>query len=269
MDESARWEGKEDMSRLVLSAGVVGALFLSLATPCVAGTGPFTVPVDEGASSVTVTVCIPGGCDTDVSGVSGFSVVALDDGESPGQIELHDFVLSLTDTLNIDISIFLGGLTAKGNDLELLYAEPGTMFGPEWIEDTAFLFLDVPTEALGTVDYNATGTVCIALGATGLPCIDTRDLGEQGTQTGDIGGTVTVIDGIATLTISPDVEVPLAPNNPDLGTLTISGTVVGSAPIPATPIPTLSAWGLIAMTLLTLTAGSVVWTRTRRTAVSR
>lgn len=227
-------------------------------------TGPFTIPVDEASSSVTVQVCIPGGCDSDISGVSGLSVIALDDADVPGLIELHDFDFNLTDQINIYIPVLLGSLSATGDNLRLLYAEPGTPFGPEAIEGGAFSFLGVPNNAEGTVSYNAAGTVCALMQGAGLPCADTRDLAQQGTQTGDISGTIEVVDGIATMTINPNVVIPLDPTNPDLGTLTVTGTVVGSAAVPdTTPIPAVSDWGMAIVTLALLAAASVVFHRPR------
>ncbi len=224
------------MIRLVASAAFLIAL--SSAASALAYVGPFTIPVDELSSSVTVQVCIPGGCDSDVSGVSGYSVIALDDGAAPSMIELHDFDLTLTDQINIDISIFLGGLTATGDNLRLLYAQPGTPFGPDAIEGGGFLLVGVPQNAEGTVAYDAAGTVCVAMQAGGMPCSDTQDLSQQGTQTGDISGTLEITDGIATLTINPNVEIPFDPANPELGTLTVTGTVTGSAPVPgSTTVP--------------------------------
>ena len=233
-----------------------------LAIPSLAYVGPFTIPVDESSSGVTVELCIPGGCDSDFSGVSGYFAIALDDNVNPALIDLHDFDLSLTDTIDINISVPFGGLTAIGESLRLLYAQPGTPFGPVPIEGNAFLFVDVPTNAEGTVAYNATGLVCVALQAAGLPCTDTRDLGEQGTQSGNMDGTIVVEDGVATLTINPDVEVPLDPDHPELGTLSVTGTVVGSATVPAA-IPAVSEWGMVTMTLLLITAGTLVFVRRR------
>ncbi len=218
---------------------------------------PFSIPIDEATSSVTVEVCIPGGCDSDVSSVSGFTTVALDDGVAAALMELHDFDYALTDTVNINISVFLGGLTAAGEDLRLFFATPGEPVGPADIVATDFEFLGVPTNSEGSVAYNASGSVCLALQAASQPCSDTRDLSEQETGSGDISGTLVIAGGVATLTVTPDIEVPLDPDTPDLGTLHVTGTITGSAPIPQ-PVPTTSQWGLTILALTILAAGTAL-----------
>ncbi len=222
--------------------------------------GPFVIPIDELSSMVTVEVCIPGGCDSDISAVSGFYVIGLDNGVAPNSIELHDFDISLTDPININISVFLGSLTALGENLRFLYAQPGVPIGPVAIEADSFLFVGAPTNAEGTVAYNAMGTVCAALSASGLPCVDTRDLAQLGTQSSDLAGAIVVVDGIATLTVDLNLLVPLDPLNPALGTLSVVGTVVGSAPVPdPAPIPTVSTWGAAIMTLLLAALGTAAF----------
>jgi hypothetical protein len=220
--------------------------------------GPFVVPIDEAASSVTVEMCIPGGCDSDTSAVSGYTEIALDDNFTPTLIALHDFDLSLTDTIDINISILFGELTASGTDLRLLYATPEVPTGPVPVEGGAFLFVEVPTYAEGIITYDATGTVCVALQAAGLPCTDTINLADEGMQTGDMDGTIVVEDGIATLTFNTSIEVPLDPENPELGSLWISGVVTGSTPA---PVPAISEVGIVVMALLLLTVGALIFRR--------
>jgi hypothetical protein len=222
---------------------------------------PFAVPVDEAASSITVEICLGSDCDSDTSGVSGETVISLSPGNSPMLITLDDFDLTLTDTIDIYIPVFLGSLTATGEDIRLLYAEPGVPFGPVLTNNDMFSFVGVPTLSEGTVAYNAAGSLCVVLQAAGLPCNDTRNLADEGSQAGDITGTIVISDGIVTLTVNPDVEVPLDPNTPELGSMHITGTVIGSAPLPQDAVPTLSAWGIVLMTLSLLTAGSLVFIR--------
>jgi hypothetical protein len=212
-----------------------------------AGGDPFTIIVDESVSSVTVQLCIPGGCGSDVSSVAGFATISVDDPFSAGLLTLHDFDLALTDTINIGVDIFLGSLDVTGTGLALFYAQPGMPLGPTPIVSDAFDFVGVPTNAEGLIDYQAEGTACLALQASGLPCADSVDLAQQGTQLAEFSGTLVIDNRIATMTINPDVEVPLDPNNPDLGTLSVVGTVVGSVEIPDLPAPPPLAgcpWGL-------------------------
>lgn len=239
------------------AAGLVVAL---AAGPSLASVGPFAIPVDELSSTVTVEICIPGGCGSDISAVSGFYVVGLDNGITPSTIELHDFDLSLTDTININISVFLGSLDVVGENLRFFYAQPGVPLGPAPIEADSFLFVGAPTNAEGLVTYNAMGTVCAALSSSGLPCADTRDLAQLGTQSSDLAGTIVVVDGVATLTADLNFLVPLDPNNPALGTLSVVGTITGSASVPEpAPIPAVSAWGVAVMTLLAAAMGTIAF----------
>lgn len=196
-----------------------------------------TIPIDKGMSTIIGTLCVVGECDTDSSNVTGAIEVSLDDGDVPTEITLHDFDLFLTSTLNYHIVLYfgpfpIGTLDATVANLSLHYAEPGTPFGPVPLIGDGFSWIGVPTDMLGVISYTASDAMCTLMKGMGVPCVGTIDLGTLGTQNADLGGTLTVQDGIATITFSPDVTVPIDPDNPDLGNVTITGTITGSAALP-------------------------------------
>jgi hypothetical protein len=208
-----------------------------LAVPGLAA--PFVVPIDPGQSVLNFELCISGKCDTDSSSVSGTVTIDLDSIENPAQIWLHDFYLRLDHNLHWYISWgILGSFTADATNVAVYYAYPGTPMGPVPIAGHNFTFNDVPTNAEGTLTYHATGVPCIALQGAGVPCDDSQNLADQGTQTADqFSGTVTSQGRVVTLATSIDMTVPLVPEYPTLATLHVYGTVRGQVYVPPVILP--------------------------------
>ena len=207
----------------------IGVLF---AIPSVAA--PFVVPVDPGQSQLSFELCVAGSCDTDSSSVSGTVTIDIESVDVPAQIWLHDFELQLDNDLDLSISWgFFGSLTADATGVAVTYAYPGTAVGPVPVVADGFSFVDVPANAEGVLSYDASGIPCAALQAASMPCSDTQNLADQGTQTLDqYIGTVTSQDRVVTLVSTIDLTVPLIPDSPDVGTLHVYGTVRGSVYVP-------------------------------------
>lgn len=202
---------------------------LSLNVPGAIAT-PIEIDVDTSQSSVTVQYCLGANCSNDSSPVIGVTVFKLDHIASPTEIELHDFFYALTD----DIQLNLTGLSAIGTGMMFEYALPGIPMEPEPVgPGGGFGLIDVPTNQSGIVSYTATGTTCLLLTFAGFPCSGAIDLSQQGTQLGSFGGIVEALPGrVIRLTLNPDISGPLDPTNPALGTVSITGSVVGTAAIP-------------------------------------
>ncbi|MCB9846049.1 MAG: hypothetical protein H6811_08700 [Phycisphaeraceae bacterium] len=214
------------MKRIALL--VVGLSGLAVGGP------PFDIPVDESQSSVTVTLTIPFGSDSDSSPVSGVVTVSLDDADAPSLIELHNFELLLTQSIDLDINAgILGRITATGTSMSVEYATPGETTGPAAIEGGAFLFENVPVLSKGVISYNATGAICALLQGAGLQCSGTFNLLDAGAQiVPEFGGTIGVAGGVVTLSNTFAFETPLDPLNPGLGSVSIDGSITGSAEAP-------------------------------------
>lgn len=196
---------------------------------------PIEIPVNTSASSVTVQLCVIGSCDTDVSPAAGFVELKLDSLSAPEQVQVYDFVISLTEIINLFISYgIFGNISATGQNVSLEYAAPGTPLPPAPLgAGGAFAYIDVPAISNGVVNYTATGLPCSALMGSGLPCTDTIVLADQGVQNGSFSGAVTVLPGrVVQMTLNPSVSGPIDPANPSLGTLTITGNIVGQAVVP-------------------------------------
>ncbi|MCP4251595.1 MAG: hypothetical protein GY778_31545 [bacterium] len=195
---------------------------------------PFDVPIDTNQSTLYFELCVAGSCDTDSSSVTGTVTIDLDSIENPALIRLYDFDMQLTNDLHWYISWgILGNLDATATGVAMRYATPGTPMGPNSITGGQFAFIDVPTDMQGLLTYNATGLPCASLQAAGLPCNDTRNLADGGTQMADeLAGTVGAQNRIVTLTSSIDITRPLDPNNPGLGTFHVYGAVYGQTYVP-------------------------------------
>lgn len=219
--------------RKIIAAGLFAAIIQGQAL----ATAPFVVPIVENDSSITVELCVTGECDSDSSNVAGSLTVSLDDAASPTMITGYDFDFALTSTIDLSIQIGdfipLGTINATGSNISINYADPGIPLGPVPISGGAFLFEQVPTLASGTIDYEATGAVCVAFELEGLPCSDSIDLAEQGVIEGDIAGTVSVSGGVATVVFAPSVVIPFDEANPDTGSIAIDGMVSGSDIVPS------------------------------------
>jgi hypothetical protein len=212
-----------------------GVLSLALAASFTTGAFalPFTVPVNQSQSSLTFDLCVAGRCDTETSPVTGWAIIELDSVDIPTQITLYDFYFHLTNNLNWNLSwSILGALTASATNVTVLDATPGTAQGPAPIAATQYTFTGVPSNATGTLTYHATGVPCYALQGSGKLCDDTLNLADQGTQTGDMTGTVTTASRTVYLVTNVDRTSPLDPNNPSLGSMHVYGTVRGQAYVP-------------------------------------
>jgi hypothetical protein len=194
---------------------------------------PFAVPVNQSQSSLTFDLCVVGKCDTKSSPVTGLAIIELDSVDIPTQITLYDFYFHLTNNMNWTLSwSILGSLTASATNVTVLDALPGTALGPVPITATQYDFTGVPSDATGTLTYHATYLPCTALLAAGHLCDDTIDLADQGTQAGDMTGTLTTASRTVYLVANVDRTTPLDPNNPSLGTMHVYGTVRGQAYVP-------------------------------------
>lgn len=216
------------MSRLVCLS-ILGALLVGFAAA-----ETFEVPLDPGQSSLEFELCIAGSCDTDSSAISGPVTIELDSVDSPTQVWLHDFHLAASSDLHWHISWgILGSFDADATGLLLNYANPGLPMGPEPVVGGVFSFLSVPASMEGTYSYTATGVPCWALELAGRPCNDTQNLADMGTPIFDEwSSTISSQDRVVTLTSAIDVTLPLDPNNPDLGTLSVYGSLQGQTYVP-------------------------------------
>jgi len=220
------------MSRRAATRCGVAAM-LGILTVLPVRAGPFVVPVDSAQSTLSFQLCVAGRCDTDSSPVAGYSVIALDCVDDPTQITLYDFSFQLTDNLSWYLSWgFLGSLSATATGVGLLDAQPGLALGPTPVTAGQFTFTGVPSNATGLLTYHAVGVPCAALQGSGYPCDDTRDLADEGTQYGDMNGTVSSANRVVFLVSQIDRTTPLDPNNPGLGSLRVYGTVYGHAEVP-------------------------------------
>ncbi|HWL92379.1 MAG TPA: hypothetical protein VNT79_02505 [Phycisphaerae bacterium] len=191
---------------------------------------PIEIAVNPAESVLSVQMCVGASCSTDTSPVTGFTALKLDDVTGPGLVELHDFVLALSEPINLSLT----GLTATGQNISLEYATPGLPQPPATVDGAGgFDYLDLPSNQSGTVSYTASGFTCILLLATGYPCTDAIDLAEEEAQPGDFAGTITALPGrVVRVVMEPNVSGPVDPDLLALGTLTISGTIVGQAVVP-------------------------------------
>ncbi len=213
------------------NAAAIMALLAARAAPA----APIEISVNPAASSVSVEFCTSGACDSDVSPTAGFIELKLDALDAPTEVAVHDFSLSLTQTIDLFINFGItGSITATGQNVRLDDGAPGIPL-PAAVLDAggAFGYVGVPAISTGIVNYTAAGLPCLLLSGAGLPCTDTIVLADQGVQSGNFDGVVAVLPGrVVQLTMMPDVSGPINPDNPSLGTLTIAGTLVGEATVP-------------------------------------
>jgi len=223
------------------------ALIAILTIVSAAVASPVTLNVDPGQSDVTVELCAQGVCDQDTAGVtsSSFVVPSLDCLGDPTAIDLYDFDLQLDApiSLTLNFGAILGTLTANATDVALSYPTPGAPVGAVPLVAGAFLFPAVPADPSGTLMYSATGgfpgfNLCTILMNSGVPCADTIDLSTVTFDDVMLDGTVTVIGRTVKLTLNVDASGPLDPDNPNLGMLSIVGTVVAIGDVPLPDLPT-------------------------------
>ncbi|MBK7403355.1 MAG: hypothetical protein IPJ41_01655 [Phycisphaerales bacterium] len=173
----------------------------ALATPALAQ--PVDLAVAPDASSVSAQICLsPPGlskkCDTDSSAIAGSLSIELDDYGIPGSITLDDFSLQLSSNLsyNMDWGGFIGGVNIQINDLTVAYATPGIPTGPVAVDGSgAFDFPAVQAAFTGTGAYQGYGPILGSLVGSG-----TFNLADFGTVDSAISGYVSVAAGVVTLT---------------------------------------------------------------------
>ncbi len=225
-----------------MSPRLIAAVALLMASGVAAS--PAHLTVDTTRSTVEVELCVtPPGlgqrCDQDASTVSGWLTISPDCLTDPANMELHDFYLAITDDahLTLDWGWLIGHLEVWSNDIELFYAEPGPISTP--LDPSGdFTYSEVQGNEAGLITYEATSLICTGLQGLGMPCSDTQDLSEQGANTISMTGTMGFTGRDATMTLNIDVSSPLDPNNPDLGAITIIGTIVAEGTIPLPTVPT-------------------------------
>lgn len=191
---------------------------------------PIEIDVNPAQSVINVQFCLGANCDSDTSQVVGASAIRLNSVTTPTLVELDDFMFTLSETINIAIT----GLTATGNGISMEYATPGFPQPPVPVSGGGlFSYMDVPANQEGIINYTATGSTCFLLTVSGFPCVGSIDLSQQGTQNGDFNGTLTPMPGrVVKLSLQTTIVTPVNPTVPSLGTLTISGTIVGQTTVP-------------------------------------
>lgn len=203
------------------------AMFAGLCAAVPAGAAPVMLEVDSSLSSVQVSVSIAGGIlsDEDTSPISGFVRLELDGVSAPGVAGLHAFRLVVDDDLHLQDSAFLvGGFEALITDAVFLFAPPPP--DPATVgAGGSVTFQQVNSESQGEVTYTVTGNACNLLG--GASCNDTIDLSDAGvSQLDSFAGELTVSGGIVTLAASVSMTMPIDPDNPSVGTLTVDADLV-------------------------------------------
>jgi hypothetical protein len=202
--------------------------------------GPIELQVDPMNSYVGAELCLmvfTTACDTDVTPVAGSVAVSLDYPPGPSGISLHDFTFQLVDDVTLNLSFGAQGeFNSIGTDIDVTYADAGSPLPSVPVIGGAFTFTGVPAGLAGQVEYMATGFVCSALQLAGHPCDDVIDLSTITLDPVDMIGTVGVSGDDVALTLELVLVGSIYPTNPDLGTLTIDGTVsaVGVIPEPST-----------------------------------
>ena len=210
------------------AAMVVAALMATSAAQAL----PANLTIDQSRSSITVTLTILSSSATDSSPVTGYYTLNLNHQSGPTQLGLTDFRAALTRNLTLNVNLgFLGRFNSNANNLVVYYEHPGMLFGPVPLTGGSFTLAGVPTLSTGTLAYTATGFVCTSLQSSGMACTSTIDLSTQPATQQTVTGTLTVNNGIASVTGSIDSTQPLDSNNPTLGSIHVTGTVVASGPI--------------------------------------
>lgn len=218
------------------AAGACSCSMAAMAEPA------FDIVLNQAQSSVTASLTVNGVSGMDTSPVTGTVRVRLNAASAPSSIELHDFVFNATEQLDIVLRyifiIELGRLTVTATGVGVEYANPGVVIGPVPITANNFAFANVPADSFGNAGYVASGLVCDFLSTQSppLPCNGALDLSETGTQNASsLPGTITVSNRVATLSGSINISGPIDPANPSLGSLSISGSFVGTGNIPYCP----------------------------------
>jgi hypothetical protein len=212
----------------------LATLVIAAAAGTSSAVGPIIAVIDPSQSTVTARLCIIGSCTQDTSPVTGSFTLFIDSSPNPTEISATDFNMNLTENLTLNISFgILGRFNSSGTGISVAYADPGTPIGPVPLTAGAFEFVDVPAAAEGTLQYSATGIVCSALQGAGYLCTDSIDLAGLGVNNADsVAGSFSITNNIATMSGSVHLLVPIDADNPDLGTIEITGNIVASGPVP-------------------------------------
>ncbi len=227
------------------------AVIIALVSAAGVTAAPVTLQVNTAQSSVNVQMCASfggiGDCDSDSSPVTGDATISLDCLDGPATFALHDFDFLLTENIDLYLEfrilfVVLGTFSATGTDMELMYATPGTPMPQTPLSGSppAFGYPAVPVDAAGMLDYNATGVVCVAMGqmVPPMPCNDVMDLSTLSLDPAEMNGTVAVSGRDITLTIDIDTTALLNPDDPSMGEITITGTIVAEGTVPPPDIAT-------------------------------
>jgi hypothetical protein len=225
-----------------LSRSITAAAGLAILAATAGAEPAFNIVLNQAQSSVTASLTVNGVTGTDTSPVTGYIRVKLNAASAPSSIELHDFDFAATESLDLVLRyivfIEVGRLTVNATGVGVEYANVGTPMGPMPITSNAFSFANVPADTRGNASYTATGVVCTLLQSQNPPlaCNGALNLAETGTQNAStLPGAITVTNRVATLSGSINISGPINPDNPTLGTLTISGMFVGSGTVPYCP----------------------------------
>jgi len=220
------------MHRATLTMGTL----LALAAPATAQPLDFTIDRDRSTISVTLSVPLIGS-DTDSTPVAGFFLIAPDLPTEPSLLTLLDYEIIQQETIDLDVSNFLGGITATASDIVLSFPPGASPVPSEPVVSGQFTFLMVPADTQGMISFDASGLVCASLESAGLPCSGTTDLAKEFGEVlvPELTGTYSVEGDAATIDGSFSFTQPFDEKNPDLGEITIEGTIVATAPLPSCP----------------------------------
>lgn len=210
--------------------------------------------VDATASYADVELCLTvfsTVCDTDATPVAGSVAISLDYPPGPTGISLHDFTFQLVDdvVLNLDSGV-LGAFNSIGTGIDVTYADAGSPIPSVPVIGGAFTFTGVPADLTGQLHFMTTGALCSAFQLVGYLCDDVIDLSTVALDPVDMIGTVGVSGDDVSLTLELILAGPIDPTHPELGTLTIGGTIsaVGVIPEPSTSL--LLSLGMIGLAAL-------------------
>lgn len=213
----------------------VSALACLSVCASLASAQPIMVQVDQEASFIELSLDVSGFTDTDSSPIAGTITVDPVDPGFPNDLLFYGYNLALQEDLSLTLGGgFLGSLVVNFLDLTVVDDFQGQVFAAPVLNDQ-FTLVDTPSLLGGTVSYNASGLFCVTLGSFDLPCQDSQNLTDQGTVLLTLAGDVQVVNNIVTLSATIDATTPLDPANPEIGTITVTGLIVGSAELSTPP----------------------------------
>jgi len=212
-----REEGKMALAALVV-----------LAAPM---SGDIELLLDQ--SGIDVEICILDACDSDASSVSGWLHIDFDCLIDPRAIALQDFDVQTDKDLYFHLDYGLRGdiyIYAKG--LALYHADPGGQpFFP--IVEGRFSLTGVTYLMRGTIEYEATGLICVILQGLEIPCEGTIKLEEYPQGSADMNdGRVEIAEGVVMLSGEMEFDEPLDPQHPDMGRIKGTAVMNASGPMP-------------------------------------